>query len=61
MTVVVVMDAIVTTVSPMVRVLEGSKFDPLKVNVSPPKKMSVNYIQYLLEWTSNSEKSLGMV
>lgn len=35
-TVVVVMEEIDTVVSPMVNVLDVSKFEPLMVNVSPP-------------------------
>lgn len=42
-TVVVVMEEIDTVVSPMVNVLDVSKFEPLMVNVSPPVRKILDF------------------
>lgn len=42
-TVVVVMEEMDTVVSPMVNVLDVSKFEPLMVNVSPPVRKILDF------------------
>lgn len=42
-TVVVVMEEMDTVVSPMVNVLDVSKFEPLMVNVSPPVRKRLDF------------------